>query len=155
MQKLSTYLRRLFQACILAVSASAVAACAFDPAEGEGGAPSAAEENVGTVTQALQGCGVEVWNSWAEPLSGGMWHETWFKNLGSSPCAIRWTFENKKNNVVTESQVYPSASTWLTVQPGATVKRVHWFPGITSPCSFRTHLKMGSTWYTDFYAPCF
>lgn len=113
------------------------------------------EEDVGSVEQALQGCGVEVINHWTEPFGSGVISVAYMKNLGGSPCNFRWQYEVKKGGVSTYSPVFPSATTWLTLQPNQQVNHSFQYPNVTSPCTSRMHLKMGSTWYAGTYVNCF
>ncbi len=88
MQKLSTYLRRLFQACILAIGASAVAACAFDPAEGEGGAPSAEVSQPQSATP----CYPYAFSSWtfpSPPSTSNVRVSMKIRNMGTVTCPVK------------------------------------------------------------------
>lgn len=155
--KLSTYIRRLFQSAFVLAPALAVAACAFEPASE--GAP----EPTASVEQALQGCGVEVINSWATVANGGVWVTAKFKNYGASSCPIRWQFQVRPEGSSTSvwSAVYPlpSNQVWYTAQPGVQFQSTAFLANSPMPngCKFRTWLWNGpnSNLFVDTWLPCF
>lgn len=132
--------------------------CAFEPTEAADPQPDPAAETeapAGTLEQALQGCGVDMRNSWATSANGGVWVTGWLQNYGTANCPIRWQFEVVSNAVSYFSAVYPQPSGWFNVAPGVTVKSTVFMSNIPGPCGFRTWIKMGSTWYHDSWMNCF
>ena len=139
--------------------------CAFDastdPASGQPDPDvGLRDEASATLRQGvISGCGVGVYNRWADELLGGMAANVWLANFGSSACSYKVQVEMKEGTTSYWSQVYPShvlqptnPAVW---PPSPNRKIVSLFPDVQSPCLMRVWLKMQNAWTFESWTTCF
>jgi hypothetical protein len=135
-----------------------LSACSFEPAVSEDA--DSAEFATGTLRQGvISGCGVDVYNRWADDLLGGMATNVWLANFGSSACTYKVQVEMKEGTTSYFSEVYPSHTLQPTNPavwpPSPNRKIISLFPDVQSPCQMRVWLKMNNQWTFESWTTCF